>query len=1022
MKLILMSLYLIFFCQFNALSNEVDDCKKLASYPVNNDFEYGVISIDSEEQAKEIIKICDRSIKNDPTNGEYYLNLSRAYYFLEDYQKEIELLYQAIENNYFDQVYYDLSELYLYGLHDPINQTPDVEKSIELLFEGDKNGDHFSQYLLGFYYLFGDFEEILGPADIEKAIKYFEKSKSENIYSFLQYTLRAMPASEQIDILKEINSLYDENNFLHNVPLGWINYHLSDIYSRNYQFIEQINAAKNTVKFISSVYGNDYIGLSSDYQLLAEAHMRQGLFSEADKFLNKSFFILNSNDYSNLEYEYFELVYTFAELAIAQQQDEKAFNSFREIANYFENNERGFPLLEGYTYLYLADFYLTKKNYIKSEELIKKAETVLEPYKSLSFYYEGFTEIKIDQLFLSDRHEELNLFLKSYKNYFEDPNNQNNLNTTEILNYKYLISKYDYMQKNPLKCVREINNNLNLIEELKINQSTFEFDNLIVLGNCYRSLSNSSDAYHSFIRALKLKNNSRAVRDRFYPKHNIEEIYNFVMQYSIDNGIFNEDLFEIIQISNLEDTSSAIDEMFIRENIKNIELKELLNKKRLLQSSLDKINSDILKIRTVNSNNNTDQKKLFERKNNLQNEINFIDIDLADKHPDLIDYVNTKRLKLDTIQEEIFKNEVIIKFIEINDSVYVAVLDNVNFKLELITNEKQILKRNIKKYRSLLENPFSSSNSFAIGNDIYNDLFKKVSKHINGKSNIYIIMSPLINSLPLETLLKENKNNLNFSEMNWLINHFNFKYLPTFKSFNSLKLLQTKNTMGLEYLGVGDPVIDNVDTNKFSFSSFLLRGLNEEFITYLKELPELPNTSNEINQIGENFKNKKILLREDASELNIAYKDNSSRFIVFATHALMPHELGDKSLPGLVLTIPDTVNENIDGLLTTSEIINTNFTSELIILSACNTAAGDIENINSLSGLTKSFFFSGAKNIIASHWSVETYSAEKTTINLFEKSDESYSSRLRKSKLDLIKEDDTGHPFFWAPFIFIGTN
>jgi len=43
---------------------------------------------------------------------------------------------------------------------------------------------------------------------------------------------------------------------------------------------------------------------------------------------------------------------------------------------------------------------------------------------------------------------------------------------------------------------------------------------------------------------------------------------------------------------------------------------------------------------------------------------------------------------------------------------------------------------------------------------------------------------------------------------------------------------------------------------------------------------------------------------------------------------------------------------------------------------------------------------------------VETYSAEKTTINLFKKSDESYSKRLRKSKLDLIKEDETGHPFF----------
>ena len=73
------------------------------------------------------------------------------------------------------------------------------------------------------------------------------------------------------------------------MPLGWINYHLSDIYSRNYQFIEQINAAKNTVKFISSVYGNDYIGLSSDYQLLRGTH-EAGAFSEADKFLNKSYF------------------------------------------------------------------------------------------------------------------------------------------------------------------------------------------------------------------------------------------------------------------------------------------------------------------------------------------------------------------------------------------------------------------------------------------------------------------------------------------------------------------------------------------------------------------------------------------------------------------------------------------------------------------------------------------------------------------------------------------------------------
>ena len=37
--------------------NELDDCKRLASYPVNNDFEYGVNSIDTDEQALEIIRV-----------------------------------------------------------------------------------------------------------------------------------------------------------------------------------------------------------------------------------------------------------------------------------------------------------------------------------------------------------------------------------------------------------------------------------------------------------------------------------------------------------------------------------------------------------------------------------------------------------------------------------------------------------------------------------------------------------------------------------------------------------------------------------------------------------------------------------------------------------------------------------------------------------------------------------------------------------------------------------------------------
>lgn len=1021
LKFSIFFVFLIFTFNSSYSGNELDDCKRLASYPVNNDFEYGVNSIDTDEQALEIIRVCEQSINNNPEEGEYYLNLARAYYFLGDHQKEMELLNLALENNYYDRVYFDLSDLYLNGLHDQQNQLPDINKSIDLLFEGDKKGDHASQYLLGFYYLFGDFEEILGPANIDTAIEYFEKSKNDNLYSFLEYTLRAMPIGEQVGILNQTIALYDENKDLHQLPLGWINYHLSDVYSRNYQYVEQIISAKNTIKFISSAYGEDYIGLSSDYQLLAEAYMRRGLLGEADNNLNKAFFILNSNNYTNFEYEYFELVYTYAELAVAYNQDEKAYNSFNEIKNYFESSDRGFALLEGYTYFYLADYYLLKKDIEKAGRYITKAETILEPYKDLSFYYDGFTDIKIDYLYLSKNEKDLKNFLNSYEEYYEKSEEQNSFDTSSLLTFKYIISKYDYLSNDPQKCIEELSSNLKLIEINKINQSTSEFDNLIILGSCYRALSKDEEAFKTYIQALKIKNYSFAVRERFYPKHDFGPIYEFIFQYSIENNLFNEDIFEIIQVSNFDDTSSAIDEMFIRENIDNVKIKDDLNNKKLLQSSLDKINSQIINLRTLSSQNNDEQKKLFMRKGEIQKSIDLINSNLSEKYPKLSDYLNTKYIGLNDIQNSLQNDDAVIKFISANEKVFIAYLDKNNFELVLSDKKNEELIKNIKKYRGLIENPSSSPDLFSFGKDIYKDLFGGIDGQLNNIKNIYVIMSPLINNLPLETLIKDS-NSLKFSDFEWLIKNFNFKYLPTFKSLNSLKSIPEYNNVELEFLGIGDPMLTSLKKNKFNFTSFILRGSDQKFMTFLKELPELPNTADEINRIGKKFKNKKILLREQASEVNIVNKNNSSKFIIFATHALMPNELGKGSLPGLVLTLPDDTKDDFDGLMTTSEIINTNFTSDLIILSACNTAAGDIGNTNSLSGLTKSFFFSGAKNIIASHWSVETFSAEKTTTNLFNQSNENYSDRLRYSKLDLIKKKPTSHPFFWAPFIFIGTN
>jgi hypothetical protein len=78
------------------------------------------------------------------------------------------------------------------------------------------------------------------------------------------------------------------------------------------------------------------------------------------------------------------------------------------------------------------------------------------------------------------------------------------------------------------------------------------------------------------------------------------------------------------------------------------------------------------------------------------------------------------------------------------------------------------------------------------------------------------------------------------------------------------------------------------------------------------------------------------------------------RIVHFATHGVMAGELGRSSEPGLILTPPDTASEDDDGYLSASEIAGLKLDADWVILSACNTAAGQALNAEALSGLANS--------------------------------------------------------------------
>ena len=111
-----------------------------------------------------------------------------------------------------------------------------------------------------------------------------------------------------------------------------------------------------------------------------------------------------------------------------------------------------------------------------------------------------------------------------------------------------------------------------------------------------------------------------------------------------------------------------------------------------------------------------------------------------------------------------------------------------------------------------------------------------------------------------------------------------------------------------------------------------------------------------------------------------------------------------------------------DGLLTTSEVAALKLHAEWVILSACDTAAGDRPGQDDLSGLARAFFYAGAKTLLVSNWSIRSEAAVDLTTGTFfrleQQPDLGRAEALRQTMLHLIKEGRG--PTDWAPFTLVG--
>jgi CHAT domain-containing protein len=170
--------------------------------------------------------------------------------------------------------------------------------------------------------------------------------------------------------------------------------------------------------------------------------------------------------------------------------------------------------------------------------------------------------------------------------------------------------------------------------------------------------------------------------------------------------------------------------------------------------------------------------------------------------------------------------------------------------------------------------------------------------------------------------------------------------------------------------------------------------------------------------IGKAFTDDAVKTRGDLGDFKVLY---------FATHGLLPQPSACLPEPALVTSVG--ANEDSDGLLDASEILDLKLDADLVVLSACDTGgagseAADLTGLQgggeALGGLTRAVIYAGGRALVVSHWSVDSAATVRLMTGLFSAPAASEAAALQQAQLSLQQSPDWSHPYFWAPFTIVG--